>query len=242
MWFLGICLGSFFVSVGIDVIGTLKVNKAAADEGFKINNFKILKTAENMNKNTFNLAFLLLIIPILNIFLSLKRNSEIILNPGERLDQYYIMGALEEMSDYEKEEYSKKPTGLNALLVKSLYEVKLQNAIKFKVNNSTGKYEIYIDYDENENIRILKTVGTISSLDKKEQMKKILEALESISTTSVENIKVQVGEENLCEENERQRIIELLKAKKQELITQEEALDEETTSENKLTKNQKRRK
>ena len=62
------------------------------------------------------------------------------------LDQLNAMGVLEEMTVFEKEEYSKKPTALNALIIPLKTEARLANALKLTKIDYNGTNKLLYNY------------------------------------------------------------------------------------------------
>ena len=61
------------------------------------------------------------------------------------LDQLNAMGVLEEMIAFEKEEYSKKPTAINALIIPLKTEARLANAFKLRITDDNGANKYYLN-------------------------------------------------------------------------------------------------
>jgi len=103
------------------------------------------------------------------------------------LDQLNVMDALEEMTEIEKQEYLKKPTGLNALLIQLRAEIRISRAASIKIETDTEKSEIFYEMDDSlENITILKVNGDASRLTVDEQKKKVVEAWKNIVSAEME--------------------------------------------------------
>lgn len=92
------------------------------------------------------------------------------------LDQLNVIDALEEMSEIEKTEYLKNPTGLNALIVPLELEKRLSKAKSIKINDGNEHSEIYYEMGESfDDITILKVSGSASRLTVEEQKQKVVE-------------------------------------------------------------------
>ena len=97
-----------------------------------------------------------------------------------------VFDFIEEMSDFEKEEYSKKKTGFHAFVVNLKYDIELSSAIKIKIRYSEfEKSEIYFSIKKS-NIIIYNVEGYAKRLTKEEQIelirkscKKLVDALEN---------------------------------------------------------------
>lgn len=103
------------------------------------------------------------------------------------LTQLSIIDALEEMSELEKTEYLKNPTGLNALIVPLKSEIRLSKATSLKINDGNGHSEIYYEMGESlDDITILKVSGSASRLTVEEQKKKVVEAWKTVVQEGME--------------------------------------------------------
>jgi hypothetical protein len=97
------------------------------------------------------------------------------------LDQLSAIDDLEEMSDIEKTEYLKNPTGLNALIVPLKLEIRLSKATSIKINDGNEHSEIFYEMgDSFDDITILKVSGSASRLTVEEQKKKVVEAWKTV--------------------------------------------------------------
>jgi len=97
------------------------------------------------------------------------------------LDQLSVIDALEEMSEIEKTEYLKNPTGLNALIVPLKTEIRLSKATSIKINDGNEHSEIYYEMGESlDDITILKVSGSASRLTVEEQKEKVIEAWKTV--------------------------------------------------------------
>lgn len=85
------------------------------------------------------------------------------------------------MSEIEKTEYLKNPTGLNALIVPLKTEIRLSKATSIKLNDGNEHSEIYYEMGESlDDITILKVSGSASRLTVEEQKKKVIEAWKTV--------------------------------------------------------------
>lgn len=99
------------------------------------------------------------------------------------LDQLSAMDVLEEMSEFEKQEYSKKPTLLNALIVPLKTEIRLTNASTLQIKTGDVTGEIFYEWKNRKSLDdliILKSTGDVSKLPIDEQKAKIIEAYKTI--------------------------------------------------------------
>lgn len=121
-----------------------------------------------------------MLIPIFNIIQVFERITKYNNTRPMLLDQLSIIDALEEMSEIEKQEYQKRPTGLNAILVPFKLEVRIAKADSVKIENDNEKSEIFYEIgDSLDDITILKVAGDAYRLTEAEQKKKVIEAIKS---------------------------------------------------------------
>ena len=103
------------------------------------------------------------------------------------LDQLNAMDALKEMSEIEKEEYSKNPTGLNALIVQTKMEIRLLNAEKLTIDDENEKSEFIYEMNGSlKDITILKVSGDAAKLTVEEQKKKIANSFRKMVSAVME--------------------------------------------------------
>lgn len=139
-----------------------------------------------------------MLIPIFNIMQVFQRAIQYNNSRTTILEQLNVMDALEEMSEIEKQEYLKKPTGLNALLIPLKIKKRISNADSIKIDFDNEKSEIFYEADDSfDNITILKVNGDASKLTVDEQKKKVVETLESVISAAIEKYG---GKENFLNE------------------------------------------
>lgn len=164
-----------------------------------------------------------------------------------------VFDFIEEMLDFEKEEYSKKKTGFHAFVINLKYDIELSSAIKIKIRHSEfEKSEIYFSIKKS-NIIIYNVEGYAKRLTKEEQIelirkscKKLVDALENngkqdnISSENIEqNIVMITSNAELDTENRRDSSrnakIDELKQLKEELLQDNNKKDDKP-----LTKKRKK--
>lgn len=187
MEFLVFWVGTSVASFCLEVANELRMFKDVADNGYKIDTKRLSELGEQLNPNGSKIHFLSMLIPIYNMMLVLQRALQYNNCRGLVLDQLRVMDTLEEMSEIEKEEYAKKPTGLNALLVPFKLEIRLANAEHITINENNENSEIFFEIGESLNdITILKVNGDASSLTVQEQKQKVIETLKTIFKAGLE--------------------------------------------------------
>lgn len=170
MEILGIWIVSIILTYFIRMSIGFKLFKDVADSGYKINLDKLNNIIDEFvpDDNKMNLLF-----PIYNIMKSTIFAIEYLNMRDEIINQLYMIDCLEEMTEYEKEEYSKKPSSLNAILLHFKTEIKIEEANRIKFSNNSIIYFNFIADD----IVIYKAEGYIGTLSEKQQKEKILDAI-----------------------------------------------------------------
>lgn len=171
MNFLVLWLGSTAFSFCMEISRELRMFKDVADAGYKLDVEKLSSFIKEFNPDVNKNTILSMLIPIYNIMNAFQNDLNYNKIRYMLLDQLYIMDVLDEMSEYEKKEYQKNPTGLNACLLQIKMKLKLMYATKIEFPDSSV---IYCDIKEDD-IIIYKAEGPISRLSKEEQKQKIKE-------------------------------------------------------------------
>lgn len=182
MEFLLMWLGTIIASFGMEMKNEFRLFKDVADAGYKVDTKKLSEIQKQLNPEGAKNVMISLLCPFINIMgvfdRIVKYNS---IRPFV-LTQLNIMDVLDEMSEIEKEEYEKKPTGLNALLVPIKYEARLKQA---NVVSDAEDSKIYFEFDKNVNeIIILKSTGKYANLNKEEQ----IEIIQNVSNNMMKKI------------------------------------------------------
>jgi len=187
MELLVLWLGTSITSFFMEMANELRMFKDAADAGYKIDIRRLSDLSKQLNPNASKATLLSILIPIFNIMQVFQRTVQYNNVRPMILDQLNVMDALKEMSEMEKQEYQKKPTGLNALLIQLRAEIRISRAASIKIETDTEKSEIFYEMDDSlENITILKVNGDASRLTVDEQKKKVVEAWKNIVSAEME--------------------------------------------------------
>lgn len=187
MELLVLWLGTSIASFCMEMANELRMFKDVADAGYKIDIRRLSDLSKQLNPNASKATLLSMLIPIFNIMQVFQRTVQYNNARPMILDQLNVMDALEEMSEIENQEYQKKPTGLNALLIPLKDEIRISKAASIKIETDTEKSEIFYEMDDSlENITILKVNGDASRLTVDEQKKKVIEAWKNIVSAGME--------------------------------------------------------
>lgn len=185
MEFLIFWLATSVASFFMELSNELRMYKDAADAGYKVDIKRLSELSKEINPNAAKGTVLSLLIPIFNIMQVLQRTMQYNNIRPMMLTQLSVIGALEKMSDLEKEEYLKKPTGFNALLVPIKSEIRLSRASKFKIEDGAIFCEIGNSLDD---ITILKATGSLARLTPSEQKKKVVESVKAVAQPEIEEM------------------------------------------------------
>lgn len=221
MEFLVLWLGTSVASFGMEIANELRMFKDAADAGYKVDIKRLSELGKQLNPNATKATLLSMLIPIFNVMQVFQRTIQYNNVRPMILDQLSVIDALEEMSEIEKTEYLKNPTGLNALIVPLKTEIRLSKATSIKINDGNNHSEIYYEMGESlDDITILKVSGSASRLTVEEQKKKVVDAWKTV---------VQAGIEKY---GDKETLIDTLKSSTSIDLSdsKEDKKDEETTS------------
>lgn len=183
MEFLLFCLGTSVTSFCMEMANELRMFKDVADAGYKIDLRRMSELQKQLLPDAAKITFLSMLIPIFNIMQVFKNTIQYNNIRPMILDQLSAMDVLEEMSEIEKQEYLKKPSSLNALIVPLKTEIRLAKASSIKIEDGDVTGEIYFEWHNRKSlsdITILKSTGDISKLPINEQKIKIIEAYKAV--------------------------------------------------------------
>lgn len=237
MEFLGIWLGSCITSFGIEIATSFKMFKDVADAGYKIDIERMDKITKILDPDSSKREFLTMLLPVFNIMYSSFKAIGYNNAKSMLLDQLGVLDVLEEMSEIEKQEYQKRPTGLNAILVPLKSELRLAKSQLLIIIRPNFKSKIFYEIGENNDITILKVEGDALYLSledqkeivfnelKEEQVINQSEIVESLKEPILEETKQEIEVSMLDEQ------IEDLKRIKEDLLNKkdEENFKEEQT-------------
>ena len=184
MGFLFFWVGTSAISFYMEIQNGLRIFKDAADAGYKIDVTRMSQIMKELYPDNTKVTLVTLLIPVYNVMQVYKKAIQYNEVRPLLLDQLDALGVLEEMTEKEKREYAKRPTGLNAVIIPIKSEIKTVDVRKIKVDDGDLQGEIYYtkgkSYDA-EDITIVKTTGNVSKLSPKEQKTKVTVAI--INTT-----------------------------------------------------------
>lgn len=174
-------LSTTAASIFMELTNECRMFKDAADNGYKINIDRLSKLQKELGIDSKKGIFELFL-PIINIIGVLKRTMEYNEIRPMALDVLDTIDALDEMTELEKEAYTKKPTLFNALGISIKSSINVLSATKVTIKDDNGVSEVYFDIDHaTKKIIIYKASGYISELKYEEQKKYLLEHLMKVS-------------------------------------------------------------
>ena len=220
---------SIAASFGMGIQSSLKLIKDVADEGYKFDIKELSKIQKQINPNGKKISLIEHFIPGYNIFKQFQRAIQYNQNKPMLLNQLSVMGVLERMSEEEKKEYQKKPTGFNAILVPLKSNTNM-NTITFSRKDANGQEDIIKFQIVNDKISIIEVSGPISALSKSEQEEILKKGLKDIG----KEINDKYGDMNsFAEELTHDKIINLDTIKEKETKQEDTNTRQEQLSEQK---------
>ena len=179
-----IYLGTVIASFILELDNGFQMFKDVADAGYKIDIDKMSEFMNKIRNNQKQESLLRIFVPIYNVLRAMQIRMQYIQQRFLVLDQLNVMDCIEEMTEAEKIEYSKKPTGLNAILIPLKANIEISNAIKIELKDEGT---IWYKFEEKTNeIKIVKAEGPIAKLTLEEQKSKIDEVNGDLAKRLVE--------------------------------------------------------
>ncbi len=176
MSFIGLWITTTVTSYIMDLSLGLKLFKDLADQGYKINIERYKELMQELKID--NSSKIIKFIPFLNILNEMKKSYEYNQQRDMIFNSMDILDLLEEMTDLEKDEYRKKPTGWTTLILPIKVDMRLSKADKIACNIEGSKYEIYYEKDPNTGkATILKKTGILANVSDEKAREIVIESL-----------------------------------------------------------------
>lgn len=239
MNFLILWILTILSSYGIVIYSSINLMKNVYDEGYKFNK-EILKDFSNkMQDLPFNKIFKLsMLIPFYNLFTSFKIMFDYSQYLNRVLLELKTLGIIEEMTEFEKQEYEKNPSIKTALISQS----RLEKAMKITIKEELGESVAYVEVNDKEEFDIIYATGPISRLSKEEQNAKVAKIFKEMKKELVDSsIQKLSSSENDIIENEQENELsnygaennlETIRKRKEKLIKlKQELIDSERNKE-----------
>ena len=239
MNFLILWVLTIISSYGVVIYSSINLMKNVYDEGYKFNK-EILKDFSNkMQDLPFNKIFKLsMLIPFYNLFTSFK----IMLDYSQYLNRVLLglktLGIIEEMTEFEKQEYEKNPSIKTALISQS----RLEKAMKITIKEELGESVAYVEVNDKEELDIIYATGPISRLSKEEQKAKVAKIFKEMTKELVDSFiqKLSSSENDIIENEQENELrnygaennLEIIRKRKEKLIKlKQELIDSERNKE-----------
>ena len=250
MNFLILWVLTIISSYGVVIYSSINLMKNIYDEGYKFNK-EILKDFSNkMQDLPFNKIFKLsMLIPFYNLFTSFKIMFDYSQYLNRVLLELKTLGIIEEMTEFEKQEYEKNPSLKTALISQS----RLEKAMKITIKEELGESVAYVEVNDKEELDIIYATGPISRLSKEERNAKVAKIFKEMikelvdssiqKLSSSENDIIENEQENELSNYGAENNLETIRKRKEKLIKlKQELIDSERnkeTTEEQKTKSMK---
>ena len=146
--------------------------KDVASAGYKIDIKKLSEITKKLNPNNQNNSLIRVLIPFYNLYKVLENRSKYVQQREFVLPELNVLDVLEEMTEYEKKEFQKKPTGFNAIVVMTKSSINNEIETNEEKITLTGFENDWLMYSMNEKtgkIDILKAEGKFSNFSLENQ-------------------------------------------------------------------------
>lgn len=197
MSFIGIWIITVVTSSIWELKNELEMFKEFADNGYKLNINKMKEIQTDIAPQTSNNVLLSMLIPFYNVASVIRRKNLYENNKQLIFDQYDKLGVLEEMTEAEKEEYAKNPSGWNAVLLtakesneqevkktpqpKSNDKMQIVKMIIHEENGQTNTIKVRMDTSPNsDRMEIIEISGSLINLSQQEVVNYVLEQMDMI--------------------------------------------------------------
>lgn len=239
MNFLILWVLTIISSYGVVIYSSINLMKNVYDEGYKFNK-EILKDFSNkMQDLPINKIFKLsMLIPFYNLFTSFKIMFDYSQYLNRVLLELKTSGIIEEMTEFEKQEYEKNPSIKTALISQS----RLEKAMKITIKEELGESVAYVEVNDKEELDIIYATGPISRLSKEERNAKVAKIFKEMikelvdssiqKLSSSENDIIENEQENELSNYGAENNLETIRKRKEKLIKlKQELIDSERNKE-----------
>ena len=240
MNFLILWILTILSSYGIMIYTLINLIKYVYDNGYKINTKNNVKeygdeTQDLQINNIFKLSML---IPFYNLCTSFKMMIDCSKNEEQFLLELKTLGIIEEMTEFEKQEYEKSPSLKTGLISQS----RLENAMKITIKEELGESVAYVEVNDKEELDIIYSTGPISRLSKEDQKAKIVKFSKEMTKELFDSFiqKLSSSEKdinenkqtNMISNDEAENNLETIRKRKDNLIKlKQELIDSEANKE-----------
>lgn len=239
MNFLILWILTILSSYGVMLYTSISLIKNIFDNGYKFITTNLKEYGDKAQDLPINKIFKLsMLIPFYNLFTSFKIMFNYSQYPNRILLELKTLGIIEEMTEFEKQEYEKNPSLKTGLISQS----RLENAMKITIKEELGESVAYVEVNDDEELDIIYSTGPISRLSKEEQKAKIVKFSKEITKELVDsfiqrldNSEKDINENkqtNMISNDEAENNLETIRKKKENLIKlKQEIIDSEANKE-----------
>ena len=178
---IDICIITMLASIIMRIKAKVEIYKDISDLGYKFNHKKIEKLTEEEIQDIDIVIDVIgdyyIYIPVYNLFKDAIRENNYYQNKEAKIEKLKKCGILREMTNEEKEEYSKNKTGYDAIKMEKIKKIKMEQACQVKLQNeSTIWFNLKTDTntsDFNDIIEIIEVEGIKENISL-EDLKKLV--------------------------------------------------------------------
>ena len=235
MNFLILWVLTILSSYGVMLYTSFSLIKNIFDNGYKFVTKNLKEYGDKTQDLPINKIFKLsMLIPFYNLFTSFKIMFDYSQYLNRVLLELKTLGIIEEMTEFEKQEYEKNPSLKTALISQS----RLEKAMKITIKEELGESVVYVEVNDKEELDIIYATGPISRLGKEEQKEKIKEMTKELvdsfiqKLSSSENDIIENEQENELSNYSAENNLETIRKRKENLIKlKQELIDSERNKE-----------
>ena len=239
MNFLILWILTILSSYGVILYTSLSLIKNIYDNGYKFITTNLKEYGDKNQDLPINKIFKLsMIIPFYNLFTSFKTMFNYSQYPNRILLELKTLGIIEEMTEFEKQEYEKNPSLKTGLISQS----RLENAMKITIKEELGESVAYVEVNDDEELDIIYATGPISRLSKEEQKAKVAKIFKEMKKELVDSFiqKLSSSENDIIENEQENELsnygtennLETIRKSKENLIKlKQELIDSERNKE-----------
>lgn len=237
MNFLILWILTIISSYGVAFYTSASTIKNIYDNGYKLSKKNMNELSDNLTtpKQLFHLSML---IPFYNLFNVFKILTMFNLQKNQQLFKLKVLGLIEEMNDFEKQEYAKNPGIIGAINC----DLRLERATKVSIKEELGESVAYVEVNDKEELDIIYATGPISRLSKEEQNAKVAKIFKEMikelvdssiqKLSSSENDIIENEQENELSYYNAENNLETIRKRKEKLIKlKQELIDSERNKE-----------
>lgn len=239
MNFLILWILTILSSYGVMLYTSISLIKNIFDNGYKFITTNLKEYGDKAQDLPINKIFKLsMLIPFYNLFTSFKTMFNYSQYPNRILLELKTLGIIEEMTEFEKQEYEKNPSLKTGLISQS----RLENAMKITIKEELGESVAYVEVNDKEELDIIYATGPISRLSKEERNAKVAkifkEMIKELVDSSIQ--KLSASENDIIENEQENELsnysaannLETIRKRKEKLIKlKQELIDSERNKE-----------